>query len=209
MCEALLVANAPLVWTPALAKLASEAKPLLAADGGANRLAEIGLKPTAVIGDLDSIDGPTRRWLGAERLVERADQDRTDLDKALEYAVSELCLPRLTVLGAVGGRIDHAVANLGLLARHGLGEDLRFLGADSLLLGVRGEAELAAEEGETWSFWTFDPAVRVTLRGVRWPVVNEPLDPVGGPSLSNVASEDRVRVVVEGGAVVVTRWFGR
>ena len=208
MPEALLVANAPLLWTPALAALASEAEPLLAANGGANRLAAIGLKPSAVIGDLDSIEDRTRRWVGAERLVERVDQDRTDLDKAIEYAFSELALPRLTVIGAVGRRIDHALGNLGLLARHGRGEDLRFLGAEELLVGVRGEAGLEAKEGETWSFWTFDPSVRVTLAGVRWPVRRERLDVAGGPSISNVATSDRVIVVAEGGSVVVMRRLG-
>jgi len=209
MPEALLVANAPLHWTTALATLAAEAAPLLAVDGGANHLADIGLKPAAVVGDLDSIDDRTRRWVGAERLVERVDQDRTDLDKAVEYAFSELALPRLTVVGAVGGRIDHALGNLGLLARLARGDDLRFLGAEELLVGVRGEASLEATEGETWSFWTFDPSVRVTLEGVRWPVRRERLDVVGRPSISNVASSDRVRVLAEGGSVVALRWFAQ
>lgn len=201
----LLVANGSLQWTESLAAVAEAARPVLAADGGANHLGRIGLRPDAVIGDLDSIRLGVRAWVGEERMVHRPDQDRTDLDKALDYAFSELDLGRLTVLGATGGRLDHAVGNLGLLARHARGEGLVFLDEDQRILAVGGEVVLEAEVGETWSFFTFDPGVRVSLEGVRWPVENYPLDPTGGPSISNEATSEQVTVRSTGGAVIVVR----
>ena len=205
MPAAVVVANAPFMWTAELAALAAEADPLLAADGGANRLARIGLRPAAVVGDLDSISSSVRRWVGEDCLVRRPDQDHTDLEKTLRFAFDQLGLERLVVLGAVGGRTDHALANLGLLARRALGEALVFRTADELLLAVRGEAVLPAAPGETWSFWAFDPAVRVTLAGVRWPLEHAPVDLVGRPSISNLAEGERVLVKAERGAVVVLR----
>ena len=201
----LLVAGAPLSWTPRLAALAAAAVPLLAADGGADHLARLGLRPSAVIGDLDSINRETRAWLGEESLIERPDQNRTDLDKALEYAFDDLGVERLTVLAAVGGRIDHDLGNLGLLARLAMGERLIFEGDDHWVLAVAGEATLAAQSGETWSFWTYDPSVRVTIDGVRWPLEDAEIDAGGRPSISNEAVGDLVRVQTTGGAVVVMR----
>jgi thiamine pyrophosphokinase len=206
--EPLVVANGPVVWTPELASLAAAAEPLLAADGGANHLARIGLKPRSVIGDLDSIAGGTRAWLGEERMVHRPDQDLPDLDKALDFAFDELALNRLTVLGATGGRLDHAAVNLGILARRRLGEDLVFLGADHRVVGVAGEAALTAVPGEIWSFFTFDPAVRVSLDGVRWPLEDQPLDLGRRPSISNRATADQVTINSRGGTVIALRWFG-
>jgi len=203
-----LVANGPISWTEASAIVATAAKPLIAADGGANHLGRIGLRPDAVIGDLDSISPGIRKFIGEERMIHRPDQDRTDLDKALGYAFDELGLTRLTVLGATGGRLDHAVGNLGLLARMALGDRLVFVAADHRILAVTGELILDAEPGETWSFFTFDPAVRVTLEGVKWPIFETAIDLAGQPSISNEAVSDRVTVRAEGGAVVVTRWFG-
>jgi len=204
----LLVASAPLVWTTRLAGLAKLSDPLLAADGGANHLARLGLRPVAVIGDLDSISPATRAWLGEEPLIHRPDQNRTDLDKAVEYAFGELGLERLTVVAALGGRTDHDLGNLGLLARLALGERLVFTGVDRMVLAVAGEAALAARLGETWSFWTYDPSVRVTIDGVRWPVKDARLDATDRPSISNEAIADRVRVHARGGSVVVMRWYG-
>jgi thiamine pyrophosphokinase len=202
---ALLVANAPLIWTSRLAKMAAVADPLLAADGGANHLARIGLKPSAVIGDLDSISDQTRAWIGEERMLHRPDQYRTDLDKSLAYAFSELGINDLTVLAALGGRTDHDVGNLGLLARLGLGERLVFENGDLRILAVTGEISLSARHGETWSFWTFDPSVLVTVEGVRWPIHEASLDAGRVPSISNQATSDQVRIQTTGGAVVVAR----
>jgi len=204
----LLVASAPLVWTARLAALAADSDPLLAADGGANHLARIGLRPQVVIGDLDSVSSSTRAWLGEEAFVDRPDQDRTDLDKAVEYAFGELGLDRLTVLAALGGRTDHDLGNLGLLARLAAGERLVFLGSDYRILAVTGELSIPSHPGETWSFWTYDPSVQVTIEGVRWAVERAALDAGRRPSISNVAVQDRVRVHAEGGAVIVMRWFG-
>jgi len=207
--SALLVANAPLSWTPRLAALAAAAAPLLAADGGADLLARLGLRPAAVIGDLDSISPETRAWLGEESLIERPDQDRTDLDKALEYAFDDLGVERLTVLAAVGGRIDHDLGNLGLLARLAMGEKLIFEGAGYSILAVAGEAALAAHPGETWSFWTYDPSVRVTIDGVRWPLEDAAIDAGGRPSISNEATAEHVWVRSNGGPVIVMRHLTR
>jgi len=204
----LLVANGPVHWTEELSALASRAEPLFAADGGANHLGRIGLRPTAVVGDLDSITPGIRAFIGEERMIHRPDQDRTDLDKALAYAFDELDLEELTVLGATGGRLDHAAGNLGLLVRRALGERLRFLAYDHQVVAVTGEAILEAVPGETWSFFTFDPEVRVSIRGVKWPVADISLDLPGRPSISNEADGDHVTIRATGGAVVVMRWFG-
>jgi thiamine pyrophosphokinase len=189
--------------------MAAEGNPLLAADGGANHLARIGLRPQHVIGDLDSIFPSTRSWLGEGPLVPQPDQDRCDLDKALTYAFDEMGLERLTVLAALGGRPDHDIGNLGLLSAQRRGTDLIFLQDESYLLAFSGEIALEAAPGETWSFWTFDPAVRVTLRGVRWPVTEAALDAGGRPSISNVAESDEVHARADGGAVVAMRLLGK
>jgi len=165
---AVVVANGPLSWTETSASLTVSAPVCLAADGGANHLALIGLRPRLVIGDLDSITNETRAWVGEERLVLRPDQDLTDLEKTLDHAFGPLGLERIAVLAALGGRVDHEIGNLGLLYRLALGEALTFVSDHTVVLAATGDLELVAQPGETWSFWTYDPAVLVSLEGVRW-----------------------------------------
>jgi thiamine pyrophosphokinase len=203
--NAVLVANAPLRWTPRLTALATAADVVLAADGGANHLARIGLRPAAVVGDLDSISGPTRAWLTEAVIVERPDQDRTDLDKALEYAFEDLKLEEVTVLAATGGRVDHDLGNLGLLARLALGKRLIFVGDAHQLMATRSELRLESVPGETWSFWTYDPAVQVSVAGVRWPIEGTALDASGRPSISNQATAGKIHISASGGSVIAYR----
>jgi thiamine pyrophosphokinase len=202
---AVVVANGRLRWTPELVDLARNAHALIAADGGANHLARIGLRPQVVVGDLDSIQPATRRWLGEECMLDRPDQDHTDLEKTLDYTLRELGAGSVHVLGALGRRIDHTIGNLGLLTRYHLGPGLVFRDGRELMLAVEGELALPAVAGETWSFWTFDPAVRVSLEGVRWPVEQASLTISQRPSISNQAVADTVRVRSVGGATIVLR----
>ncbi len=201
----ILVLGGPFRWTETLAHLARKAPLVLAADGGANTLARIGVRPDVVIGDLDSIDAGTRSWIGEERMVHRPDQGTTDFEKALVFAFEDSNLDRLIVLGALGGRLDHAIGNLGILAREAHGPGLIFLSDKEQVLATALEVNLDATSGETWSFWTFDPGVRVTLEGVRWPVENAPLTAGDHPSISNEATSTSIHLTPTGGSVIACR----
>lgn len=86
---------------------------LVAADGGANKLYAAGLRPVAVIGDMDSIR-PAARAAFADVLHPVRGQDDTDFDKAL----AAIDAPFVLGLGFVGARVDHGLAVLaGLLRR--------------------------------------------------------------------------------------------
>ena len=91
-----------------------------------------------------------------------------------------------------------------MLAQRAMGNRMPFVGPDHRVVAVREPTELVAEPGETWSFWTFDPGVRVSLEGVRWPVTERPLDVGGRPSISNQAVATSVAVGPVGGAVVAS-----
>ena len=197
--------NGDLNWTEDLARRVLDAPLVLAADGGANALARIGIRPDAVIGDLDSVNTETRAWIGEERLFHRPDCSTTDFEKALKFAFEDSRADHLVVLGALGGRLDHTIGNLGILAREKRGPALMLISQEEQVLATTVSLELASEPGETWSFWTFDPDVQITLKGVRWPVKNTHLTVGDRPSISNEATGTLVRVMPTGGPVVVYR----
>jgi thiamine pyrophosphokinase len=200
-----LVLNGDLRWTEGLARYVLEAPLVFAADGGANAVARLGIRPDEVIGDLDSIDPEARAWIGEERIIHRPDQNRTDFEKALELAFDRPDVDHLIVLGALGGRLDHTIGNLGVLAREHRGPRLKLISETETVLATDTALDLEANPGETWSFWTFDSGTRVTLKGVRWPVEDTPLTVGDRPSISNEATGTRVSVIPAGGAVIVLR----
>ena len=57
---------------------------VIAADGGANTCLRYGVKPAAVIGDLDSIDEYSKFQIEQDLVHFISDQDDTDFEKALK-----------------------------------------------------------------------------------------------------------------------------
>jgi len=198
-----IVAGAPWRWEPRFVTLVSAADEVLAADGGANHLARIGVRPAAVVGDLDSIRASVRRWVGEERIVHRPDQETTDLDKTLACAFDERSAGAVTVLAATGGRLDHALANLGLLGRY-LGRGAVEL-RDELarIVPVAGEASFATRPGQAVSLVSPGGCERVWTEGLRWPLTGRRLDPASTNGVSNRADADRITVRAEGGTLLV------
>ena len=198
-----VVAGAPWTWRPWAVRLVRAADIVLAADGGANHLARIGVRPAAVVGDLDSILPSVRQWVGEERIVTMSDQDRTDLAKTLSYAFDERGATRVTVLAASAGRLDHALENLGVLARFAARGELEFLDHEYRLVVVTGRASLATTPGQTLSLMPLGRCRRVWAEGVRWPLAGEPLDLAERTGISNVAEAERIELRVEGGTLLV------
>jgi len=94
--------------------IAEGADLLLCADGGALHVLGWGLTPDVVIGDMDSLDAAHLEQLeaaGIELILYPPHKDETDLELALERALQEGA-SEITILGALGGRIDQTLANM-------------------------------------------------------------------------------------------------
>src|SRR5262245_58117127 len=91
---------------------------VVAADGGADRALAPGLAVDVLIGDLDSIDAATLARLerdGVRVLGHPAAKDATDLELALDEALA-LGARHVLVVASAGGRLDHLLSSLLLLA---------------------------------------------------------------------------------------------
>ena len=203
MSRAIIVANAPWRWRPAFAALVRRAELVLAADGGANHLARIGVRPDAVVGDLDSIRPAVRRWIGEDRMVPRPDQEATDLHKALAYAFDERGAEEVTVLAATAGRLDHAVENLALVARWSLRGEVELRDEAHRIVAVLDASTIPTTRGQTVSLLPLGRCARVWTEGLRWRLDGEPLDLGGRTSVSNVAEGAQIALRVEEGALLV------
>lgn len=98
---------------------------LISTDGAAKRLQEFGITPNIIIGDFDSLNVDAKHFPHSE-LRRIADQNTTDLEKALQYCM-HLPNKKILCLGALGASADHAIHNLSLLARYGDALDLTLL----------------------------------------------------------------------------------
>ena len=172
--DALIVGNRPL--RKSIIEL-SKNKLIVAADGGADRLLEYEIFPDKVIGDLDSISDKTATKL-EDFLILNKDIQKTDLEKAVEYAI-ERGSKKIQIVGWSGGRIDHTIAALGLAF------DSRVeLIDDRFTVKCISDSEIIEDEkGSLFSLIAI-PEARVSIQGARWELDHEKLR-MGGRGIHN------------------------
>jgi thiamine pyrophosphokinase len=158
---------------------------LVAADGGANKLIDSGHIPQHVIGDLDSLDPAHLARLG-NKLVHIAEQNSTDFDKSLRA----LRAPFILALGFDGGRLDHTLAAMSSLVRHGrarvvllAAQDICFLAPPSLALPL--------PVGARVSLFPMAP-VGGRSTGLHWPIDGVQFAPADQIGTSNHTDSDQI-----------------
>jgi thiamine pyrophosphokinase len=180
---------------------------LLAADGGTRHLRGLGLVPSAIIGDLDSLTADDRRWAEEHqvRLVEYPrDKNETDLELALAYAIAQGSR-EIVIVGALGGRLDQTLGNLALLTDPRLSTfDVRLDDGVEEAWFVRGKSNIRGEPGEIISLipWS-GPVTGVTTDGLRWPLRGETLYSEKTRGISNEMLGESASVLIESGLLLV------
>lgn len=179
---------------------------VVAADGGARALLRAGLPITAVLGDMDSLPADLlARWRagGGETLVFAPEKDETDLELALAYMVARGAR-RIAVLGALGGRIDHELANLLLLAAPLLdGVDAAVLDSRTRIVAVRDSTTLTGRPGDLLSLLPITAQVDgIVTEGLHYPLRGETLYLGPARGVSNVFMGTHATVSITSGTLL-------
>lgn len=150
-----------------ISELRSVADIVIAADGGADKAMALGLDVDAVVGDLDSVSDAAHGTVSEERFHQVHDLDTTDLEKAISFAI-ERGYDAIDVVGAGGGRADHALANLSVLMVFRGQADLRIHDDLFEIRLVEGSLTLTAEPGTVVSLVAIGRCEGVSTTGMRW-----------------------------------------
>jgi len=187
----------------------SSAPLIVCADGGVQRALRAGWRPHEVVGDLDSLDPATEAWLvevGASVYRHPPDKDKTDTELAVDLVVQR-GFRSCYLVAALGGRVDHTLANL-LLLRYAAdrGLDLRILDGRTYVQLVRGRTVLDARPGDIVSLFSLQPTSRgITTRGLRFSLVGGSLVLGSSLGVSNEVTEPEPAVEVLDGELVAVR----
>ena len=132
------------------------------------------------------------------------DKDATDLELALDRAVL-LGAERLVVVGPGGGRLDHQLGELLLLASPKYSDVVieARLGGSSIHPVRGGPREISGQVGAPLSIIPIAGPATVTTTGLRWPLAAERLDPGSTRGISNEFEQHIATVAAEHGVVLV------
>jgi thiamine pyrophosphokinase len=190
------------------------ARRVIAADSGVATAFELGLHVDELIGDLDSAPAPLQARVvdsGGRLRRHPVDKDATDLELALAAAVTQEPPPRrVIVLGGTGGRLDHLVAGVLLLAAPTwAGADATgthveaWLGRAKITVVRRSVVLGAAAPGELLSLLAVGGVAHgVTATGLRYELTGADLTPGTSLGVSNQFVGRQATVAVSAGVVL-------
>lgn len=179
---------------------------VVAADGGLRHAAPLGLMPSLIVGDLDSVEPALLAKYDRVSVEEhRADKDELDLELAM-IAARELGAGPIRVLGAFGGRLDHTLAALLVGARwaeEGHRVSLHGGSHEAWFCTPRLPLELTLARGTIVSLLALRGPATLTSEGLRFVLQSTTLEFGVGLGMSNAVSGDRVLVRSESGVAAL------
>ena len=185
----------------------AQARHVVAADGGIRHPLALGHVPDVLIGDLDSLPEGVAEALAdwnIEVIRYPPAKDETDLELALLYAAHRFPDDDLIVLGGFGGRVDHMLANILLLAHPALsGRPVYLVEERQRAWLITGETIIAGRPGDTVSLIPLGGDVRVSeTTGLRWPLIDEVLAFGPARGISNEMTGESATVRLAGGRLL-------
>jgi thiamine pyrophosphokinase len=162
--EILIVANGNINRTKFYAKIIKKANIIIAADGGADSCIRLGINPDHVIGDFDSIS-PRAKNKFKNILIHDKNQNTTDLEKAISLA-NKLNCTRLTIIGAIGSRIDHTLSNIISLSRSKAHSEI-IDEANTVFLAEK-ELKLKGKKNDIVSVIPISKVAGLSYTGLKW-----------------------------------------
>lgn len=175
--------------------------PVVAADGAANRLHRLGIKPHIIIGDLDSV---LPSLLQDNAFIHLPDQNSNDYEKTMVYLHENNLLPCI-VVGINGGYLDHVLNNINI-----------FMGGNCLLyapplkgfvLNEKKRIRLFLPEHTKISLLGIPSAI-VSSKGLKWELNNSSLTFPGSNSCYNRTTSKQIEIENHKGEVLVLMYEG-
>lgn len=151
-----------------------EAKQIICCDGAVNHIESIGLEPTAIVGDLDSVSR-IQKEIFADRLYFNPSQETNDLTKAITWC-KERGITKVYILAGTGKRDDHTLGNIGLLTKYlRMGVEVEFLSDYGTMVPLLKSSRLESFTGQQVSIFSFNNSTRITTRNLKYPIENKTL----------------------------------
>ena len=185
----------------------------VAVDGGLERLLAQGIEPDLILGDFDSLGEEYRPYLeevqrmSPEKIVRLPrEKDDTDTLHALRVCLERGCR-EFFLLGALGGRLDHTMANIQCLAWLQKNDAAGYLlGKDTIVAVMSAETLLFPDNLTcTFSMFALDSRLTgVTLEGMKYPLTDGVVENTFPIGVSNeIRPGDRAGVTVRDGLALV------
>jgi len=201
---AVIIANGEIKNYITTRRVLADADLIIACDGGLAHTHNMGITPHAVIGDMDSAPPDILHQMQNVTIVPYPTvKNETDLELALSFAWGHGAV-NVRILGGLGGRTDHALANLNLLATKP--RQIEIWDEETSIFLINNSLTLPRENYRTLSLIPLTTEVTgITTRGLIYPLNQETLKIGTSRGISNEFNEETATITVNEGLLFVIR----
>jgi len=206
LMRAVIFANGLIRKIHLINELVEEDDFIISADGGLRYIRSLNLKPNLVVGDLDSIGNDDIKFLNSkniEILKFPNEKDQTDLEIAIRESVNRN-YRRILIIGALGGRIDQTLANLGLITSFSNNNvQIEFDDGQERIMLIQDRLLLSGKKRDTVSLIPLClPVKGITTHGLKYSLNDESLFPYQTRGISNEMLGDSAKIEITSGTML-------
>ena len=182
---------------------------LIATDGAAGHIMKLGLIPSVIIGDMDSISSNLleRSRLSSTKLIKYpTKKDKTDFELAVDYCL-ESKFEEIIIFGILGDRIDHFIANIFLITKiqtQKRSTKIKIIEDKKETYVLNEKIEISGQVGDELSIIPISSKLDgVVTSGLEYKLDNETLSLGSTRGISNVFNNSLITVKVRKGVALI------
>lgn len=181
---------------------------LVCCDSGIHHTFKLGLVPDVIVGDFDSARNSTLDFYKGKNVPFKtfpAHKDETDVELGLDAAI-EVGATDITIIGGIGSRMDHTMANCHLLLYLlKMGIKARLINENNEIIIIDNKAKIEGKAGNLVSLIPLSMVVHgITTKGLEYPLTDAVLTVEDRLiAVSNVMLGDTAEVTIADGYLYV------
>ncbi len=184
------------------AELLNKENYIICDDGGIRHLYKAGIMPDMWIGDFDSAKNVDFSDFNFESFYKKAEKeckiiklnpikDETDFEYTARFIRENTSIKYVKIFGATGGRIDHTLSNIFTLKTFlDYGIVAEIYDSHNIIKMFKGEIEVKKCDYKYLSIIPLSINNRISLKGVKYEISGECLNPYTSRGISNEITED-------------------
>lgn len=179
---------------------------IICTDGGYDIALQQGISPDLLLGDFDSIQNELPENIEIKRF--KPEKDYTDLDLAMKTSV-DLGFSNLEIIGGMGGRLDHTVANLQLLSHYDkyFNELIMLDGKNKCFIASSQKTKqfIIPQEKDSYLslFSLSEQCTGISIQGAKYPLHNHTLTRNFPLGVSNEFTEKNTVISIKDGTLLI------
>lgn len=178
---------------------------IICADGGANFTRKLGIMPNVILGDMDSISSETTEFYKNIKFCYFPQKkDQTDTELAIDHAIQNGAT-EVTILGALGSRMDHSLGNIYLLTRFLDAEvEGKIVNENNSICLINKNKRFEFPIGTVISLLPIGGDVEdINICGFEYPIVHGRMTMNNPYGISNVTNREKQEISFEKGMLLV------